>query len=496
MSSDLALPPTRDLRILVLGEAILDRYLWGAIDRISPEAPIPVLQVVRREERPGNAAFVCANLIALGAAPRLVSVTGADMNGALLTESLADLGVQTRGVVEDRSRPTIVKERMLGWVQSAQRGTQQLLRVDNEDTRPIGPEVEQALLDALEEEIPEMDGALVCDVNKGVLTARVLRMLIDAGRALHKPVVIDPRLAPDYSLYRGATALTPNRYETERAIGLSLAKPDAWPAAARHLIERFDLDLSLITLDRDGLFLGARDGRATHLPTNPREVYDVTGAGDIVLTFFGLLLAGGCDPEVAAQVANVAAGLEVTKQGAAIIGRQEIEMALEQRHEISAHKIVGADELPGHLEAHRLAGRRICFTNGCFDLLHAGHIKLLEFARRQGDLLVVGLNSDASVRQLKGEGRPVYPQEDRARMLAALEAVDYVILFDNPRAEGIIRFVRPDILVKGEDYRGQILDGSEFVHSYGGRVVLAPLLDGRGTTRTIERLGTLAGGKP
>jgi D-beta-D-heptose 7-phosphate kinase/D-beta-D-heptose 1-phosphate adenosyltransferase len=491
MSSDLALPPTGGLRILVLGEIVLDRYLFGAINRISPEAPIPVLQVMRREERPGNAAFVCANLVALGALPSLVSVTGADMNGTLLAESLADLGVATRGVVQDRERPTIVKERMLGWVQSAQRGTQQLLRVDSEDVRPIGPAVERALLEAIEQEAPAMDGALVCDLNKGVLTPAVLRALIDAGRRLGKPVVIDPRLAADYSLYRGATALTPNRYETERALGISLSRPDSWAAAARELVERYELDMTLITLDRDGLFLASREGDAVHLATNPREVYDVTGAGDIVLTFFGLLLAARCDPAIAAQIANIAAGVEVTKQGAAIIDRQEVEQELDQRHEISAHKIVDADELPGHLEAHRLAGRRICFTNGCFDLLHAGHVKLLEFARRQGDVLVVGLNSDDSVRQLKGEGRPVYPQEDRARILAALEAVDYVIVFDNPRAEGIIRFVRPDVLVKGEDYRGQTLDGSEFVHSYGGRVVLAPLLHGRATTGTIARLGAI-----
>lgn len=487
-SNTLTLPSLDKPRVLVIGEVVVDRYLWGKISRISPEAPIPILEVTRREERPGNAAFVCANLAELGAAPTLLSVTGADMNGILLSETMDSLGVETRALVQDSRRPTIVKERMLGFVQSAQRATQQLLRVDNEDNRPLTPEVEAELLARLERELEPMDGAVVCDLNKGLLTANLLSAIIEGCRRRGRPVVIDPRLTDDYSIYRGATALTPNRYETEHATGVSLAVPEAWPVAAQRLIESCDLQMCLITLDRDGMFLALRGGETRHIPTIPLDVYDVTGAGDIVLAVFGWLIAGGSDPYTAAALANVAAGVEVSKQGCAIVSRAEIETALNQGHDHSKRKILDVRALSEQLHQRRQAGQRICFTNGCFDLLHAGHIELIEFARAHGDVLVVGINSDRSVRELKGEGRPVYPELDRARIVAALAAVDYVTIFDDTRAEAIIRAVAPDVLIKGEDYRDQTVDGAEFVRSYGGRVVLAPLLDGRATSATVARL--------
>jgi D-beta-D-heptose 7-phosphate kinase/D-beta-D-heptose 1-phosphate adenosyltransferase len=282
--------------------------------------------------------------------------------------------------------------------------------------------------------------------------------------------------------------MTPNRYETERATGIGLEDPKAWPLAARKLVEDLELSSCLITLDRDGMFLAGRDGTAIHTSTAPREVYDVTGAGDVVLATFGLFLIAGADPEIAARLANAAAGLEVGKQGAAVVSRAELAAALAQSLTGSRGKVLTLAELLPVLEGRRREGLRVCFTNGCFDLLHAGHIESLEFARAQGDLLVVGLNSDASVRQIKGEGRPVYPAADRARILAALEAVDYVVIFDEVRAENIIRAVRPDVLVKGEDWQGKVVDGSEFVQSYGGRVILAKLLEGRATSGTIQRL--------
>ena len=340
----------------------------------------------------------------------------------------------------------------------------------------------------LERELERADGVLVSDINKGLLTPAVLRAIIEGAKRRGKPVIIDPRMAEDFAIYRGASALTPNRYETERASGIKLGDPAAWPVAARKLLEDLDLNACLVTLDRDGMFLAASDGTALHIGTEPREVYDVTGAGDVVLAIFGLFLIAGVDPAVAARLANAAAGLEVGKQGAAVLSRAELTLALQRAHLGSRGKVLGLAELLPALESRRREGLRICFTNGCFDLLHAGHIESLEFARAQGDLLVVGLNSDSSVRQIKGEGRPVYPASDRARILAALEAVDYVVVFDEPRAENIIRAVRPDVLVKGEDWQGKVVDGSEFVQSYGGRVVLAHLLEGRATSQTIDLL--------
>ncbi len=488
MQQPLELPPLRPVRILVAGEVVLDRYLWGEVSRISPEAPIPVLQVNRREERPGNAAFVCASLAAFGATPVVLSVIGADANGAALSAMLSGLGVDTGALVQDAGRPTIVKERLLGSVQSTRRAIQQLLRVDNEDARPLSGPLEAQVLAGLERELARADGVLICDINKGLLTPAVLNAIIDSARRQRKPVIVDPRMADDFSIYRGAAALTPNRYETERATGFDLSSPQAWQRAAQRLIDGLDLEACLITLDRDGMFLARRTGSALHIRTAPREVYDVTGAGDVVLAIFGLFVIAGAEMELAANLANLAAGLEVGKQGAAVISRSELAQALHRAHHGSAGKILGLDKLLPILERRRAEGLRIAFTNGCFDLLHAGHVESLEFARAQGDLLVVGLNDDASVRQIKGEGRPVYPAADRARLLAALEAVDYVVIFDEPRAEKIIRAVRPDILVKGEDWRGKTVDGADFVESYGGKVVLARLLPGRATSRTIEQL--------
>jgi D-beta-D-heptose 7-phosphate kinase/D-beta-D-heptose 1-phosphate adenosyltransferase len=486
--SPLELPAPRPVHILVAGEVVLDRYLWGDVSRISPEAPIPVLQVSRREERPGNAAFVCASLAAFGATTAVLTVIGSDANGAALATMLGGVGVETQALVDDPGRPTIVKERLLGSVQSTARATQQLLRVDNEDSRPLSAPIEAEVLLRLERELARADGVLICDINKGLLTPAVLKAIIEGARRQGKPVIVDPRTADDLSIYRGASALTPNRYETERATGLRLSAPEAWQPAARKLIDDLGLDACLVTLDRDGMFLAGRDGSAHHIRTAPREVYDVTGAGDVVLAIFGLFMISGAQLEQAARLANIAAGLEVGKQGATVVSRAELAMALRLSHHGSAGKILGLGELLPILERRRAEGLRIAFTNGCFDLLHAGHIDSLEFARSQGDLLVVGLNDDASVRQIKGEGRPVYAATDRARLLAALEAVDYVVIFDDPRAEKIIRAVRPDVLVKGEDWQGKTVDGADFIQGYGGKVVLAKLLEGRATTATIERL--------
>jgi D-beta-D-heptose 7-phosphate kinase/D-beta-D-heptose 1-phosphate adenosyltransferase len=479
------LPPVKPLRIVVIGEAVLDRYIWGDVERLSPEAPIPILRATRREERPGNAAFVCANLAAFGAKPVIVSVIGTDTAGSSLVEILGGLGVQASPLVRDSARPTILKERFLGSVQSANRATQQLLRVDNEDLRPLSQATQAELLSRLEVCLEGADAVLVSDINKGLLTPPVLNAVIQGARHRDIPIIIDPRLADDYALYRGATALTPNRYETERASGISLSNRTAWEASARKLVKELDLSACLVTLDRDGMFVAERNGRAAHIETTPREVYDVTGAGDVVLAVFGLFLATGMDALDAARFANLAAGLEVAKQGATVISRKDLVRALRGMDRGSLRKIVSFEELAAELDRHRLADRRVCFTNGCFDLLHTGHVQTLEFARAHADLLVVGVNSDRSVQRLKGEHRPIYPATDRARIIAALEPVDYVVVFDDPHQ--IVHLVKPDVLVKGGDWREKTVDGSDFVRSYGGSVVFAPLLEERRTS-TIAQL--------
>src|SRR5579863_1286329 len=488
LMADLMFPDVKPLRIVVAGEVILDRYVWGDVERISPEAPIPVLRTHRREEKPGNAGFVMANLCALGARPAALTVIGADANGEKLHEIFRNLGIDTRTLMVDPERPTIVKERLLGSVQSANRGTQQLLRVDQEDLRPLTPKREQMFTARIAGALQRADAVLVSDINKGLLTPAVLRALIDAANRRAIPIIVDPRLSDDYSIYRGATVLTPNRYETERATGIKLTDRDAWRTAAEKLIDQLQLKACLITLDREGMYLAERGGRSQYLSTSPREVFDVTGAGDIVLTFFGMLAAAGLSYASAAAIANLAAGLEVSRMGAEIISREDLVRALQPAYSSHEVKILSARELDGALARERRAGRKIVFTNGCFDLLHAGHLQILGFSRAQGDLVVVGLNSDRSVRQLKGADRPIHAAADRARLLAALEMVKYVVIFDDTRAEEIIRRVRPDVLVKGEDYHGQIVDGQSFVESYGGRVALAPLLKGHSTSITVARL--------
>jgi D-beta-D-heptose 7-phosphate kinase/D-beta-D-heptose 1-phosphate adenosyltransferase len=489
----LRLPDPKPLRIVVAGEVILDRYVWGDVGRVSPEAPIPVLHAKRREERPGNAGFVMANLRALGALPVALSVIGDDRNGRMLQQIFKDLGIDTRGLLVDGDRPTTVKERLLGSVQSANRATQQLLRVDEEDARPLTPPRERTFKTRIRGALKKADAVLVSDIDKGLLTPVVLTGLIETARRRSIPIIVDPRLSDDYSIYRGATVLTPNRYETERATGMKLTDRDAWRAAAEKLIKSLDLQACLITLDRDGMYLAERSGRAAYIPTAPREVYDVTGAGDIVLTFFGFLTAAGMGFPAAAEIANLAAGIEVGRMGTEIISRDDLARALQPAHTAYEAKIVSEQELKTALQRERRANRKIVFTNGCFDLLHAGHLQILGFARAHGDILVVGLNSDRSVREIKGPERPIHNAADRARLLAALEMVNYIVVFDDPRAERIIRRVRPDVLIKGEDWRGKTVDGQTFVESYGGQVLLAPLLEGHSTTGTIARMRSGAG---
>jgi D-beta-D-heptose 7-phosphate kinase/D-beta-D-heptose 1-phosphate adenosyltransferase len=487
-AENLAVPDPGPVRVLVAGEVILDRYLHGDVSRISPEAPIPVLRVNRREEKPGNAGFVMANLRALGAQVSAFSIVGHDRDGQLLRDIFGGLGIGMRAMLTDPNRPTTVKARMLGSVQSANRATQQLLRVDEEETVPVTPDFEAELIKHLKPELQQVDGVLISDINKGLLTTKLLIALIQGARKKKIPVIVDPRLTEDFSIYRGATAITPNRFETETATGIKMLDRDAWRKAGELLIKQLDLKACLITLDREGMYLVERDAAPTYISTVPREVYDVTGAGDVVLSTFGLFMIAGLGFPSAARLANLAASIEVSRLGTDVISREDLSRAMKPVHQHSEHKIVSEEELQTALSRDRRTGKSIVFTNGCFDIIHAGHLQLLNFARSQGDKVVVGLNSDRSVRELKGKDRPINPASERARLLAAIEMVDYAVVFDDSRAEKIIRVVRPDVLVKGDDYRGQIVDGQKFVESYGGRVSLAPLLEGRSTTKTIKHL--------
>ena len=469
--------------VVVLGDAMLDRYVFGRVNRISPEAPIMVLRATREEDRPGGAASVAINIVALGGRARLVGFVGRDDAGRRLRELAVRHGVGADGLVDANAHETTLKTRM---VAGRAGGHQQVLRVDREDTSPYDDDDERRLLAAFEDALDGASGVVLSDYAKGALSARVAREAIRLARAAGLPVIVDPKVR-DYGRYRGATIVTPNRKEAREATGLGLRDRDEIVVAGQQIAERADADAAVITLDKDGIALVRRDGDARVVSTTPRKVHDPTGAGDVVCATLGVALADGLSLDDAVLLANVAGGVEVGKVGVQPVSRDEVVEALGTRTAVG-HRVVALDELRDVLREHRALGRTIVFTNGCFDILHAGHVRYLAAARAEGDLLVVGLNSDASVRRLKGESRPVNCESDRAELLASLAAVDFVVVFDDDTPQALVEEVAPDVLVKGEDYRDQVVVGRELVERRGGRVVLVPLLGGRSTTGLIDRI--------
>jgi D-beta-D-heptose 7-phosphate kinase/D-beta-D-heptose 1-phosphate adenosyltransferase len=480
-------------RVLVVGDLMLDRYVWGDAARISQEAPVVLLQADRREERLGGASSVATMLRALGARVALAGVVGPDADGRRVRQLLLDHGIDDEAVLIDPDRPSTVKERYIGRAQH--RHPQQMLRVDYEARAALSPDVERELSQVIGRRLRQADVVLVSDYDKGVCTPGLLAGVIVGARGLGLRTLIDPIRGGDYRKYHGCSAVTPNRLEAGLATGRALGDADAALEAAAELRERLDLEAAVVTLDREGMALAHADGRRELFPTRPRQVYDITGAGDMVLAVLGMALAAGADYAPAVRLANVAGGLEVEKVGVAVVTRDEIVRDLlaagggRPDFGPGLDKVRTCDSLARELDARRALGQRVAFTNGCFDLLHAGHVQYLQEARSQADVLVVGLNGDAGVRALKGPGRPVNGVEARALVLAALEAVDYLTVFDEPTPLELIRELRPDVLVKGADYTPDEVVGADLVESWGGRVHLARLRDGVSTSRLLQRLG-------
>jgi D-beta-D-heptose 7-phosphate kinase/D-beta-D-heptose 1-phosphate adenosyltransferase len=475
-------------RVLVVGDVMIDRYVWGDAARISQEAPVILLQADRREERLGGASSVAAMLRALGARVLLAGVIGEDRDSEQIRRLVTARGIDDEALLSDPGRPGTVKERYIGRAQH--RHPQQMIRVDYETREPLSPECERQLAQAILRQVRRCDIVLVSDYDKGVCTPGLFAATLQAARACGVRVVADPIRGSDYRKYHGLSAITPNRLEAGLATGRTLGSVAEALDAAAELRERLDLEAAIVTLDRDGMALAHADGRRRHFPTRPRQVYDITGAGDMVMAVLGMALAAGAEYEPAIRLANVAGGLEVEKIGVATVTREEIlRDLLHGGAGRGPGKVMPLEELARELDRRREAGQRIAFTNGCFDVLHAGHVQYLREARAQADVLVVGLNGDASVRSLKGPTRPVNSCEARACVLSALEAVDYLVIFEEATPLEVIRAVRPDVLVKGADYRREQVIGADFVESYGGRVHLAPLREGYSTTRLLQRLG-------
>ncbi len=468
------------VRALVIGDLMLDEYLWGATERISPEAPVQVVDVVREDLRLGGAGNVVNNLVALGCRVSVCRVIGADENGTHLCHAFSGMGVETGGVFEDPGRRTGKKTRVLA-------AHQQIVRIDRESREEIAPGFEEKIIDFLEREGGGFQVFVVSDYLKGVLTPRVLRAAIDTGRRLGIPVVIDPK-GSDYARYRGGTILTPNRREAEQSSGIAITDETSLNAAGTKLLAELELDALLITRSEAGMSLFNADGRTLHIPTVAREVFDVTGAGDTVLATLSLGLAAGMPLAEAARLANTSAGIVVGKLGTSTVSPDEIMAEIGRGHKDSDSKIKNLDVLSGIVAAEKSRGRRIVFTNGCFDLLHVGHVKYLQKARTFGDLLILGLNSDASIRRLKGEKRPLIDEDERAHILAALDCIDYVLIFEEDTPLRLISTLRPDVLVKGGDYTLEGVVGRDLVESYGGRVELVTFVDDRSTTSIIEKI--------
>lgn len=474
-------------RILVLGDLILDRYVWGNAERISQEAPVVLLRADRREERLGGAASVATMLAALGSRVELAGVLGKDAVAVRCRQILDQQAINHDLVLDDPSRPSTLKERYIGRAQ--QRHPQQMMRVDYETRDPIPVDLIRRLADALDTRIASCDILLISDYDKGVCDPRLIARVIQSARRRGVRVLVDPIRGGDYRVrYHGCSSMTPNRLEAGLATGIRVDDLGSAYAAAERLRDELAMEAGIVTMDRDGMVLVDNDGRH-HFSVRPRDVYDITGAGDMVLAVIGMVLAAGHGYPEAITIANAAGGLEVERIGVATITRDEIIRDLLHAESPTRQKLLDRDKLVAQIQRHRKENRRIVFTNGCFDLLHVGHVHYLQEARRQGDVLVVGLNTDASVRRLgKGSDRPIHKEKERALVLSALECVDYVCLFAEDTPLELIRAVEPDVLVKGADYRPEQVVGRELVESRGGRLHLVPLVEGASTTHLLRRI--------
>jgi D-beta-D-heptose 7-phosphate kinase/D-beta-D-heptose 1-phosphate adenosyltransferase len=474
--------------VLVVGDFLLDSYVYGDALRISPEAPVPVLKVVNREYSCGGAGAVVADLAALGANCVCIGVTGRDANGKLLSKLLTEIGADISGIITVSDRPTIDKQRLIGMAQHRHR--QQLFRIDEECTEPLDKTGYEKIVRIYKEKLPKADIVCLQDYNKGVLSPQLCGDLIKTATKAGKKVLVDPPATGDYSKFAGACLITPNRVETSEEVGFAIDTIEDASKAADILIKKLKVEAVVITLDKDGAFLKTRQ-ISEHVPTIPRSIYDVTGAGDMVLAMLTASLAAGCDYTVAVQLANIAGGIEVEKFGVVTVTVDEIINEIIAQNHGKTGKIHNIDTLVNELAFHRQQKETIVFTNGCFDVLHRGHIEFLKFCKAEGDVVVLGLNSDSSVKQIKDPGRPINNQHDRAAVLAALETVDYIVIFDEPDPLKTIEKVRPDVLVKGTDWADKGVVGRQFVESSGGKVVLAPLVEGKSSTSTIEKIQSM-----
>ena len=470
-------------RILCVGDVMLDRFIYGETKRISPEASVPILRITRESSELGGAGNVVRNIAALGGACAFVSIIGDDRAGTEITHHFGRLPQVEPYVRVSPERETTVKTRFV----SDDNG-HNLLRADRETTTPLTPKDAADLKQNAVAQVAEVDAVILSDYAKGTLMGDIAAAVIAAARATGKPVIVDPK-GSDYSRYVGANVITPNRNELSDATNMPVDDDAGVIAAARAVCERTSVDAVLVTRSKRGMTLVASNGAIYDFAAEAREVADVTGAGDTVVATLALALAAGAALPVAARLANTAAGIVVGRRGTAVVTAQDIGAVLLRTGLSDAEqKVANRDSAAARAEGWRSQSLKVGFTNGCFDLLHPGHISLLRQARAACDRLIVGLNSDASVRRLKGETRPIQSEAARAAVMASLSDVDLVVIFGEDTPLSLIEAVKPDVLVKGADYKRENVVGGDFVESYGGKVVLADVVPSYSTTATVAAM--------
>lgn len=469
----LTMPPFDRAHVLVIGDVMLDRYWHGGTTRISPEAPVPVVKVGQVEDRPGGAANVALNIAALGAGASLIGVIGEDEAGQVLQNRLKAAGIRA-DLQMSNARPTITKLRVVS-------RHQQLLRMDFEEV--FLQEDSDQFLQKARILMPYMDALVLSDYAKGSLL--MAPALIELARQFSVPVLVDPK-GHDFSRYRGATLLTPNYVEFESVVGHCATEQEVVERGAA-LATELDIQGILVTRGEQGMTLLRPGQSELHLPARAREVFDVTGAGDTVISVLAASMASGQSIPEAMALANLAAGIVVAKQGTATVNAPELRRAV-QTEQGSERGVVTEAQLLVAIEDAWASGERIVFTNGCFDIIHAGHVGYLEEARLLGDRLIVAVNSDASIRRLKGEGRPINPVDRRMAVLAGLESVDWVLSFDDDTPERLLQSIRPDILVKGGDYREDQVVGGDIVKARGGQVKVLGFVESCSTTAIVNKI--------
>ncbi len=470
----------RDLgkrRILVIGDIIRDRYIIGPVERISPEAPVPVLRIEKKLFSLGGAANAAENLIPFGVNVFMCGVVGEDEQGFAVLDELKSKGIDTSGIIKSPERPTSVKTRIIA-------NNQQLLRLDEEDLSPLSDEDESFIISAVGKLVHDVDGVIISDYGKGVVSARLVAETVKLASDAGVKVTVDPK-GLDYSKYRGVSALTPNRNEAETASGMPGAPLDR---IAGEIKKKTGYEYLLITLGPEGMYLDQSLQPAAQIKSRAREVYDVTGAGDTVIALFSAALFSGYSAAESAEFANIAAGIVVGKKGSAVTNPMEMTGWFSPYSFLSGQKIKNRQEIDEICTSLRNNGKKIVFTNGCFDLLHFGHIRYLSKAKEKGDILVVGINSDESVKRLKGENRPLLSEKERGGILSALECIDFVTVFEEDTPLEIISGIVPDVLAKGGDYKAEDVVGKDFVENHGGKVEIIPFVEGFSTTGLINEI--------